>query len=259
MIVAPPELHGVSNFRDFGGYPTRMGGAIARGRLFRSGHFGDVTAQDGRRLDGLGIEFLVDLRHPVEFAARPNRWSPGRVLARDPDEDAGAGGLPAATEPGPYTAAVGRAIMRATYARIPFDPWFVALLGDLLGSLAETGGPMIVHCSVGKDRTGIACALILDTLGVGRGDIAQDYLATNAALDRTERARLARADLEPLHGPLDDATIEPVMGVEASYLQTAIAAIEDRHGTMASYIEDILGVTPAVPARLCAHLVGPDR
>jgi protein-tyrosine phosphatase len=222
--------------------------------MFRSAHLGAATASDAARLEALGVKFLVDLRHREERERAPNGWAPARVLVRDSDPSL-------APEPplqppaaGPYTPETGRSLMRTTYARIPYDPRTIALFGDLFHALAEEGGPMIVHCSVGKDRTGIACALLLDTLGVDRATILQDFLATNAFLDHAERARLLRAELEPMHGPLSDEQIAPVIGVDAEYLNESFATIERASGSVAAYVERTLGVAPATQARLRALL-----
>ena len=37
--------------------------------------------------------------------------------------------------------------------------------------------PVLIHCTLGKDRTGVATAVVLDALGVLRSDIAADYAA----------------------------------------------------------------------------------
>ena len=257
MNPAVPRLTSVGNFRDFGGQPTQDGRTVALGRLFRSAHFNAVGPEDARTLDALGVQFMVDLRHPDERALKPNRWSPALTVASDPRQTTAAVAAPATGE---YAPAVGRSVMQSTYARIPLDPRFIALFGDFFRTLAERGGPVIIHCSLGKDRTGIACALLLDTLGVSRAAIFEDYLATNATIDRIERSRLVRAELEPLHGPLSDETIEQVIGVEASYLQSSFDAIERQSGSLAAYVEHALGIPPdtqeAVRARLISEREG---
>ena len=45
--------------------------------------------------------------------------------------------------------------------------------------LDESNWPVLIHCSAGKDRSGIAIALILEALGVDRETIMQEYLLTN--------------------------------------------------------------------------------
>ncbi|MEM8920573.1 MAG: tyrosine-protein phosphatase, partial [Pseudomonadota bacterium] len=76
-------LDGVRNFRDFGGYATDDGRRVATGRLFRAGHFGEATDADLAFIDGLGIEFQLELRRPAERERQPNKWSPEEVIFSD--------------------------------------------------------------------------------------------------------------------------------------------------------------------------------
>jgi hypothetical protein len=42
--------------------------------------------------------------------------------------------------------------------------------------------PLVFHCTGGRDRTGVAAALLLSVLGVADGDIAHDYALTGVLL-----------------------------------------------------------------------------
>lgn len=52
-------------------------------------------------------------------------------------------------------------------------------LAEIVAVAAEAHGPILLHCAAGKDRTGIAVALLLRSAGVPAGEIVTDYLATN--------------------------------------------------------------------------------
>jgi len=59
-------------------------------------------------------------------------------------------------------------------------------------AMAVEPGPVLVHCSAGKDRTGVSVALALSLLGVERERIVADYVATAANM-RGVLARMAAA------------------------------------------------------------------
>jgi protein-tyrosine phosphatase len=241
---------GVVNFRDFGGHQTKDGRRVVMGRLFRSAHYNGVSPEDAAALDALGVKFLVDLRQQHERTQHPNRWAPARTVFHYPPEAPAPLGVSA---PRPeQTAEVGRAAMRAAYQRYPYEARFLALFRDLFHGLADEGGPVIVHCTAGKDRTGIACALVLDALGVDQETIFADYLLTNANMDVAERARLVRARLG---ADVSDEAIAPLLGVEANYLQAGLDVIIEKSGSLGNYVETALGVSPQQMARLRDHLL----
>lgn len=244
------RLEGVRNFRDFGGYPTRDGGRVVSGQLFRSASFAEASAADIALLEALGVKFIVDLRRSHERAAAPNRW-PGaaaRTIVYDgAAARAAAGGDDRESAPHVDVARVRRTpaeqaeFMRAYYARAAFGDRFVHQFAAMFRAMDEEGGPFVVHCAVGKDRTGIACALIHEALGVSREDVFADYILTNAI------ARPARLDSE-------DAP-SPTVGVHEDYLHAAFAAIERQAGSVETYLTDVLGVTAGMRARLAARFV----
>ena len=58
-------------------------------------------------------------------------------------------------------------------------PIIFAVLKTLLN---EQNLPALIHCSQGKDRTGVICMLVLSALGVSEEDIVQDYAKSEKGL-----------------------------------------------------------------------------
>ncbi len=101
------------------------------------------------------------------------------------------------------------------------------------------------HCSAGKDRTGFAAAALLAALGVGWEQVLEDYLATT---------RHWRRDTLPDRG-LPPAIAAVLLGVEASLLEAAFAAMRETAGSVEAYLDRALGVDEAARARLQALLL----
>ena len=236
----------VRNFRDFGGHATGDGRRVVTGQLFRSAHYNNVTPEDAAKLYALGAKFLVDLRHADERGRAPNLWAPARVLTQ------GDGGEHvAAVEVGARNAAArGRMSMIEAYRYIPYGRRFTALFGEFFRTLADEGGPVIIHCAIGKDRTGILSALLLTALGVDRETIFADYLSSN---DRIEAAREGATD--NVFEMLNDETAARRVGVTADYLQASFDVIEEKSGGVDAYFRDLLDVAPAHIARLRERFV----
>lgn len=254
------DFERVLNFRDFGGWDTMDGAKIARGRLFRSAAFNDATDADLKRLDAMGVRFLVDLRRPEERRHEPNRW-PGGEACRVFVNDEGAEGvaLPphlVALLQSDLSAASTRAYMMSLYREIPFDPRLISLYRNWFDEMQE-GGAGVIHCAAGKDRTGIGCALTLMTLGVDEETVFADYEFTNAAVDLEKRMPKIQARMEErLSRKLDPSALRPMLGVEVDYLRNAIDAINERHGSVDVYMRDVLGVGEAQRAALRDTLLG---
>lgn len=249
---------GVHNFRDYGGYRA-AGGTLRTGLLWRSGQHGSATAADLDRIAALDIRTVIDLRGDAERREMPCARPPGfdGAVLFAPGETAG-------TELAPHEeagrgirdAAGARAAMRRLYANMPFRPVLVGSLRLYFEALATRDGASLLHCLAGKDRTGLAVALLHTLLEVHADDVMADYLLTMTAGDPARRIASAAPSIRARYGAhLDDETILALMGVEADYLATALAAIVERHGSVELYAAAVLGVDAARRRTLALRLV----
>jgi protein tyrosine/serine phosphatase len=254
---APLSFEGITNFRDFGGWPTQNGCRVRQGLLYRSAHHAGATPADLERLAELGVTLVVDLRRPPERRRDPTpshgTFSP-RVLHDEitPDVDAIS----------PHLAFLNNGDkgrhwvvewLTTSYGAYPFDPAYSTLFRNYFHALVDTEGAALVHCAAGKDRTGVLCALTLHALGVDREAIYRDYLETNQ-LDTLEE-RIASLRRRDYGRDFDPETARAAMSADTRYLDAAFASIEARHADVDAYLTEVLGVTPQVREKLRARLV----
>lgn len=247
----------LDNFRDYGDYATAAGRRIGVGRLFRSGHQARVTEADLERLGAFGIATVVDLRRPGERRDQPSKRPAGfaGTVIESRYDDGGEAPHITFLKTADLTIDAGRRFMTDTYRQLPFEPSHLDLFGRYFRALAETDGPVLIHCAAGKDRTGLLAALTHHVLGVHRDDMVEDYLLTNIAVDLEGRAPAIARQLEALTGrPAAHDAVVAFLGVEPVYLETALAGITARHGSVDGYLEQALGVDAALRDRIGARL-----
>lgn len=229
-------LEGGRNFRDMGGYATHDGRRLKWGKLYRSGSMAQLSDAAYERLAALGVRSICDLRTTVEREANPVDWRRVPNLsywARDYAMSFGdlrevlASDLP--------TAEMARAGMLKGYRDLPFEQ--APAYAELFRMLAAGEVPLVFNCSAGKDRTGVAAALILGALGAPEEVIIEDYLLSNSTYDRSASA--ANGRLVSV-GP---EVVAAILGVDASYIHAALAAVSEAHGSVAGYLEARLGVS----------------
>lgn len=246
---------GIHNFRDYGDYPAG-GGRLAKGRLYRSAQHQGASPDDLLKVGALGLSTVVDLRGAREREAAPCPRPDGfaaRVIFTDEETAGLAPHLQAARE---ADGAEGvRAAMCRGYGAMPFRPFLVQVMRDYFAALASDRGPALVHCAAGKDRTGLAVALLHSLLGVHRDDMMADYLLTNVAGHVEARIEAGASVIRSQYGTtLSDDAIRALMMVEPDYLDAAFAGIVARHGSVDGYLRDELAVDPerrdAIRARL---------
>ncbi len=243
-------LAGGRNFRDLGGYRTADGRTVQWGKIFRAGSMTDLTPSDMRHLDALGIKSVFDLRSSDERTAGPNHWVVGRSIHYwTYDYPVSRGDLSQVFD-GQMTPARATATMREIYRTLAYEqaPAFKALFQQL----ASESTPTAFNCTAGKDRTGIAAALILSALGVPREAIMQDYLLTNTV--RVASPRLSSQQAEGLSRANPDV-LRAFGTADPSYLEAAFDEMSRRDGSISGYIHNTLGIGPDQISRMKAHFL----
>lgn len=252
--AAPHErllpLQGGRNFRDLGGYRTADDHHVKWGMLFRSGSMHGLTDSDYAYLERRGIRVVCDFRDTRERAAEPVAWPTGsapRVLSDDYKLDM-AGFMPT----GPmkdWTEASTRAAMAASYPRVlvQFHDQYRRMFAELLAGHA----PLAFNCSAGKDRTGVAAALLLTALGVPRETVIADYLLTNRYLDR---GSLLGKDGKPSAanplGSLPAPVAQAMLAADRSYIEAALKVLDTHNGGADGWLRDEMGLSHADILRL---------
>ena len=251
-------LSGATNFRDFGGYPTSDGRQIRWRHLYRSNKLSVLSADDQRRLDTLGINTVFDLRARHEREADPTCWSHGSLKVETYPSGLKRPLVEMAQSHGGDEAGA-LALMGEFYGSMPRT--MAHVFGAVIRSIANGGAPCIIHCSAGKDRTGMACALILTALGVSRDIVLDDYVLTQSL--RRPRSDMDRA-IAPgekeraMSSRFTPDAIEVLMASNADYLASAFKAIEEDHGSVDAYIRDGLGLDGGTIDQLRERLLEPS-
>jgi protein-tyrosine phosphatase len=174
-------LDGTVNTRDLGGWPLRNGAATRFGRVWRSDAFTHATPRDRDRLAEFGVRTVIDLRTVGERADAPH------PLATDERFEVVHVDLF-----GPVLAG----FMRGDVTGDPFDlrthylasfrlarEAYVQAFAVVARSLATHDGPVVVHCTAGKDRTGLIAALLLRAAGADEATIIAEYALTHERIE----------------------------------------------------------------------------
>lgn len=211
------RLDGVFNVRDVGGIPA-AGGLIREGRLFRSG---DLVAAAPSAVVELEqrVSHIVDLRDGQEIASAPSATKEiatthlplflGSVASFFEDD-------------------------------MSLDEMYLQLLEQSGQRLVDAirviarGEPTLVHCTVGKDRTGITIALALSAVGADREAVINDYALTASMLPEERNRRIA-AFLAVQHPEAKHAVALATQS-PAEVMRRLLDHVDARWGSAAGYL-----------------------
>lgn len=178
------NVEGVHNFRDIAAHSSHLATRPIRpGFIFRSAQPYSATITGIEQIRHLGITTIFDLRADAEIE-ETNKVTPLREIE-------GLNRISVPVFQSKEKKITGRLVayfvndtqtMMATYARMLTEGsnCFRRIFCHLRDHARD---PCILQCALGKDRTGIATALILSLAGVPEYQIAEEYALTNIGLE----------------------------------------------------------------------------
>lgn len=255
-------VSGIVNARNLGGYTVQDGRTVREDAFIRAAHLADATDSDISYLADIPVTRIIDFRKDDELPGKADRPVPGAEYIRLPI-DASGNAMAQATdkEKKKFTgrkkfdikkfivfAAFNDKAMRVAeemYPTLLFNPecqqQYRTFFRELLD---EEDGAVLYHCTQGKDRTGIASALILAALGADRATIVEDFDTTNKVYEQDVEKYSRRVKF---WGGKEEniAVVKSLLGANTENFVKALDRVDSEYGSLEAYLEQVLGVSEA--------------
>jgi len=253
-------VKGIVNARDLGGYAVQDGRKVKSGMLIRAAHLADATDADIAYLESLPVALVVDFRTEVDLKGKADKGIPGAAYVNLPVDASGNVAATATEEEKKKVTGrkkfdvkkiivfaafndKAKAVAREMYPNLLSDPKCQQQFARFFRMVLETdNGTILYHCTQGKDRTGIASALLLAALGADRETIVADFDATNKVYEKdvkkySRRVRFWGGKEEEI------AVVKAFLGCNTENFIKALDAVDRQYGSMEAYLKGPMGLT----------------
>ena len=218
-------MEGAYNVRDLGGYAAADNKTVKWNNVFRSGDLNLLTNKDLSYFKELDLRTIIDFRSNEEIEKAPDK-TPGSLKNSYliPIEVGNVYDIQSITKD---TAEVFMIEMNKLLVDKFQDEFreFFRIVQDTVSA------PLLFHCSAGKDRTGLAAALFLASLGVDKQTIIEDYMLS---------AELVKEKYQPFVD--QNPALEALLTVKPEYLTAAFDEIENKYGGLELFLTECLRV-----------------
>lgn len=249
---------GVPNSRSLGGLPLKQGGTTKDGVLYRTSSLNKLTKEAREQIEATPIGVVADLRSEAEKLASPDHLPqhPHHIRVKQ---------IPIATgnlSPVGFLKEVeaaktgGDAALQKLGDAIPsMEEMYVEMVSTSAKQLAEVAAlvseveegennAVVVHCTAGKDRTGVSVALILDVVGVERDAIVENYSVSQNYLAGPWADKML-GTLKKFGVPMVPKLVDMVTTTPPSAIEAAFNWIDENYASTEQYLMEAGGLNAA--------------
>jgi len=245
------QLDGIDNARELGGIPTEDGHRVKKGMFYRTGFLRFASPEDIRFFsETVHLKQIFDLRTEGEVKRAPDCEIPGCknvfLPTIDPEAEKNTGealkqaykNLPEFIITNPFEPELKRAA-KNMYSDFLLSPFTQLQYASFLDFILYSDGPVLWHCSQGKDRTGLAAIFLLASLGVSRDIFMADFAESNTYYQ--DLVDVVSATIAAKGAGQDEFDMtQAFIGVSVKNMNEALDMIDSKWGSLHNYINTCL-------------------
>ncbi|WP_177765635.1 tyrosine-protein phosphatase [Flavobacterium sp. I3-2] len=223
-------IKGGFNFRDLGGIPTKDGKTIKRNLLFRTDELSNLQPIDLELLAQLNIQTVVDFRTDFERSQSIDKVP--TTCKNQIHLDILAANMESFMTEIQKGISDFKPLLMNFYKEMVLSDDAIKEYSAFFKVLENhENSSIIYHCTAGKDRTGVATALILEALNVNWNEIESDYMLSNVFLKTKYQTYISQ-----------NPALADVFLVQPTYLKNAFEAINETYQSVENYLKAVLKV-----------------